>query len=41
VVITFTVGRPPSGVLLQDDSAATKRSDRGDRVTCFQSTSAN
>lgn len=41
VVITFTVGAPPSGVLLQDDSAATKRSDRGDRVTSFKSSSPN
>lgn len=41
VVITFTVGTPPAGVLFQDDSAATKRSDRGDRVTTYRSSAPN
>jgi hypothetical protein len=37
VVITFAIGPPPPGVLLSDDSAATKRSDKATRVTSFTS----
>jgi uncharacterized repeat protein (TIGR02543 family) len=37
VAISFTVGSPPSGVLFQDDSAATKRQDRFTRVTALRS----
>jgi List-Bact-rpt repeat protein len=37
VVITFSVGIPPAGVLLTDDSAATKRSDKSTRTTSYTS----
>ena len=37
VVITFAIGLPPPGVLLSDDSAATKKTDRQTRTTSFRS----
>ncbi len=37
VVITFAIGLPPPGVLLSDDSAATKKTDRETRTTSFRS----
>ena len=37
VVITFAIGPPPPGVILGDDSAATKRSDKDTRATSFTS----
>ena len=37
VVITFSVGPPPPGVILTDDSAATKRSDKATRTTSYTS----
>jgi hypothetical protein len=37
VVITFAVGSPPPGVLLTDDSSATKKSDKETPVTSFAS----
>ena len=37
LVITLSIGPPPPGVLLSDDSAATKRSDRTTRNTSFTS----
>jgi hypothetical protein len=37
VVITFPIGLPPPGVLLSDDSAATKKTDRQTRTTSFRS----
>jgi len=37
VVINFTIGPPPSGVVLKDDSAATKKSDKDTRSTSFTS----
>jgi plastocyanin len=37
VVITFAIGPPPPGVILSDDSAATKRSDKDTRATSFTS----
>lgn len=40
VVISFPVGAPPPGVLLTDDSGATKRSDKGTRTTSFRSGAA-
>jgi uncharacterized repeat protein (TIGR02543 family) len=36
VVVTFAVGPPPPGVLLADDSAATRRTDRDTRTTAFR-----
>ena len=37
VAITFPIGLPPVGVVLSDDSAATKRSDRVTRNTSYTS----
>ena len=37
LVITFPIGLPPPGVVLSDDSAATKRSDRVTRNTSYTS----
>ncbi len=37
VVITFAIGLPPPGVLLSDDSATTKKTDRQTRTTSFRS----
>jgi hypothetical protein len=37
VVIAFAVGLPPSGVLLEDDSSGTKRSDKTTRTTSYTS----
>ncbi len=37
VLISFPVGAPPPGVLLRDDSAATKRSDKDTPVTSLRS----
>jgi hypothetical protein len=37
LVITFSIGLPPAGVLLTDDSAATKRSDRVTHTTSYTS----
>jgi plastocyanin len=37
VVITFSIGPPPPGVVLKDDSAATKKSDKDTRSTSFTS----
>ncbi len=37
VVISFPIGLPPAGVLLSDDSAATKKSDKETRTTSFRS----
>jgi uncharacterized repeat protein (TIGR02543 family) len=39
VVITFAIGPPTPGVIMADDSAATKRSDRVTRATSFTSSS--
>jgi hypothetical protein len=36
VVITFAVGAPPPGILMTDDGAATKKSDRATRVTSYR-----
>jgi uncharacterized repeat protein (TIGR02543 family) len=36
VVVTFAVGPPPPGVLLSDDSASTRRTDRTTRTTAFR-----
>jgi hypothetical protein len=41
VTITFPIGPPPPGVLLSDDSALTKKSDRETRTTSFRSVSAH
>jgi hypothetical protein len=37
VTVSFAVGNPPPGVVLLDDSAETKRSDRETRTTSFRS----
>jgi hypothetical protein len=37
VIISINIGLPPAGVLLTDDSAATKKSDRATRVTSYTS----
>jgi|CZKI01.1.fsa_nt_gi hypothetical protein len=37
VVIVFAIGSPPPGVLLTDDSAETKRTDKTTRTTSFRS----
>ncbi|HMD60207.1 MAG TPA: hypothetical protein VKG78_02185 [Opitutaceae bacterium] len=37
VSVSFAIGLPPPGVLLTDDSAATKRTDRMTRTTSFRS----
>lgn len=37
VTIAFPIGLPPPGVLLSDDSAATKKTDRDTRTTSFRS----
>jgi len=37
VVIAFPIGPPPPGVILRDDSAATKKSDKATRATSFTS----
>jgi uncharacterized repeat protein (TIGR02543 family) len=39
VVITFAIGPPLPGVIMADDAAATKRSDRVTRATSFTSSS--
>jgi hypothetical protein len=36
VAISFAIGQPPSGVLLTDDSASTRRTDRTTRTTSFR-----
>lgn len=36
VVASFAIGPPPPGVVLEDDSASTKRSDRVTRTTSFR-----
>jgi len=41
VVIAFAIGMPPPGVLLSDDSAATKRTDKETHTTSFRSGPAN
>jgi plastocyanin len=41
VVISFAIGSPPPGVLLADDSAATKRTDKTTRTTSFRCGPAN
>jgi hypothetical protein len=37
VLISFAIGPPPPGVLLTDDSAETKRTDKTTRTTSFRS----
>jgi hypothetical protein len=41
VTISFAIGLPPPGVLLLDDSAATKRTDKETRTTSFRCGPAN
>lgn len=41
VVISFAIGPPPPGVILRDDSAATKKSDKDTRATSFTSDGAH
>jgi len=41
VVIAFAIGPPPPGVILRDDSAATKKSDKDTPVTSFTSGGAH
>ncbi len=41
VVVTFPIGRPPAGVVISDDSTATKRSDRMTRTTSYTSNPAH
>jgi hypothetical protein len=41
VVITFSVGPPPAGVILTDDSSTTKRSDKATRTTSYTSLPAH
>ncbi|HXQ81006.1 MAG TPA: hypothetical protein VN775_06830 [Opitutaceae bacterium] len=41
VVISFAIGSPPPGVLLADDSASTKRTDKTTRTTSFRCGPAN
>jgi len=41
VVISFAIGSPPPGVLLADDSALTKRTDKATRTTSFRCGPAN
>ncbi len=40
LVITFPVGNPPPGVLLSDDGATTRRSDKATRATTYVSVPA-
>jgi hypothetical protein len=37
----FAVGTPPAGVLLSDDSASTKKSDRTTQITSYTSGSGH
>jgi hypothetical protein len=37
VVISFPIGSPPVGVILADDSPATKKSDKATRTTSYTS----
>lgn len=41
VVVTFSVGPPPPGVVFADDSSATRRTDRETRNTAFRCGPAN
>jgi hypothetical protein len=41
VSISFAIGMPPAGAILQDDSSATKRGDKQTRTTSYRSGPAN